>query len=372
MSSSARLYAGMALCGTLFLAACQGEAPQMQAAPPPTVTVSQPLVRNIADWDEFVGRFEAIEQVDLKPRISGYLVEVGFRDGSFVNRGDLLFRIDPRPFEARVNEAQSRLRSAETRLGNANTELDRARGLLELQAVSQEEFDTLDAAVLVAESEVAAARASLRSAELDLEYTRITAPVSGRVSSRRVDVGNTVKADDTLLTTIVSIDPIHFVFQSSEAVYLRYRRANPEGLEGAPVRIRLQDETEAGWEGELEFFDNAISGGSGTIQGRALIPNPDGFLLPGMFGNLQLQATRPYDGILLPDSAIGTRGAQRLVFIVNSDNVVEARPVELGQLVDGLRVIRSGLQGNETVVINGIQRAIPGGTVQPVSGSIED
>lgn len=372
MPSSTRLYAGLALCGSLLLVACQGEAPQAPAAPPPMVTVATPLVRTVSDWDDFVGRFEAVEHVELRPRVSGYLVEVGFADGAMVEAGDLLFRIDPRPFEARVSEAASRVRSVETRLDNARTELERARSLMDLQAVSQEEFDALNATVLAAESDVEAARASLRSAELDLEYTRITAPVAGRASFRRVDVGNTVKADDTLLTTLVSVDPIHFVFQSSEANYLRYRRANPEGLAGAPVRIRLQDENEAGREGELEFFDNSISSGSGTIQGRALVSNPDGFLVPGMFGSLQLQATESYEGILLPDTAIGTRGAQRLVFVVDANGVVQARPVELGPLNDGLRVIRSGLEGNESVVIDGIQRATPGITVQAVNGSIED
>lgn len=371
MSSFNRFYAGFALCGLIFLASCQGEAPP-PSAQPPMVTVASPVVRTVEDWDNFVGRFEAIEHVEIRPRVSGYLVEVGFIDGATVEAGDLLFRIDARPFEARVREAASRVQSAETRLENARTELERARGLRDLQAVSQEEFDSLNAALQNAESDLEATKAVLLSTELDLDYTRITAPVSGKASFRRVDVGNTVKADDTLLTTLVSVDPIHFVFQGSEAAYLRYRRANPEGIEGAPVRVSLQDEAEANREGVLEFFDNSISSGSGTIRGRALIPNPDGFLVPGMFGQLQLQATEPYEGILLPDSAIGTRGAQRLVYVIDSSNVVQARLVELGPLIDGLRVIRSGLQGTESVVIDGIQRAIPGITVQAVNGSIQD
>lgn len=375
MSSNTRfLYASLALLGSIFLASCGGETAQAPAAAAaaPLVTVAKPLVKTVSDWDDFVGRFEAVEHVEIRPRVSGYLVEVGFEDGAMVKAGDLLFRIDPRPFEASVNEATSRVRSMQTRLDNAGTELERARGLVELRAVSQEEFETLTAAALSAESELEGARAALRTAELNLEYTRITAPVAGRMSWSRMDVGNTVKADDTLLSTLVSVDPIHFSFQGSEAVYLQYKRQNPDGVAGAPVRIRLQDEMEHAWEGSLEFFDNAISAGSGTIRGRALVENADGFLVPGMFGHLQLQAAASYEGVLLPDTAIGTRGAQRLAYVVDSDMVVQARTVVLGPLHEGLRVIRSGLQGDETVIIDGIQRAIPGITVQTVPGSFED
>lgn len=365
-----RSYAPLLVLGSVLLAACD-EPPPPPAAGVTQVTVAQPLVRNISDWDGFIGQFQAVESVEIRPRVSGYLVEVGFTEGAQVNAGDLLYRIDPRPLEATLNQAASQVRSVETQLENARTELERARGLLPLQAVSQEEFDALNAAVLSAESELAAAQAARRGAELDLEFTEITAPVAGRLSYSRVDVGNIVKADETLLTTLVSVDPIQFSFQGSEAMYLRYKRQNPDGIAGAPVRIQLQDETEHAWEGQLEFFDNTISAGSGTIRGRALVDNPDGFLVPGMFGHMELQASASYEGILLPDSAISTRGAQRIVFIVDSEQTVIAREVELGPLNAGLRVIRSGLTGDEQVIVSGVQRAIPGITVEATVTTIE-
>lgn len=357
--------------GSLLLVAC-GEAPQAPAPAAAQVTVARPLVKTISDWDRYVGQFEAVDHVELKPRVSGYLVEAAVQDGATVNAGDLLFRIDPRPFEAALAEARARVGSAQTRLDNARTELERARGLLGLQAVSQEEFDGLDAAVKSGEADLAAAQATLRSAELNLEFTRITAPVSGRVSDRRVDVGNTVKADETVLTTVVSVNPMHFSFQGSEAAYLRYLRQNPGGVIGAPVRIRLQDESGPAWEGSIDFFDNAVSTGSGTIRGRAVVQNPDGFLTPGMYGQLELQSAAPYDGILLPDSAISTRGAQRLAMVVGDDGIVQAQVIELGPLYEGLRVIRSGLTGNERVIVSGLQRAFPGAPVDASETTIAD
>lgn len=367
-----RLYVTVVALGSVLLASCSEPPQGPAAAAAPQVTVARPLVKTITDWDRYVGQFEAIDHVELKPRVSGYLVEIAFDDGAMVEAGDLLFRIDPRPFEAALAEARGRVGAVQTRLGNARSELERARGLLDIQAVSQEEFDTLDAAVKTAESDLAAAQASLRSAELNLEYTRVTAPVAGRVSDRRVDAGNTVKADETVLTSVVSVDPMHFSFQGSEAMYLRYLRQNPQGLAGAPVRIRLQDEAGPAWEGSIDFFDNALNTSAGTIRGRAVVPNPDGFLLPGLYGQLELQAGAAYEGILLPDTAINTRGAQRLAMVVNADGLVEARVIEIGPLHEGLRVIRSGLDGSERVIVNGLQRAFPGAPVQATETTIAD
>ncbi|HWK53554.1 MAG TPA: efflux RND transporter periplasmic adaptor subunit [Hyphomicrobiales bacterium] len=356
---------------SLFLLASCSEPPATQGgAAAPQVTVARPLQRSITDWDGFVGQFQAVQQVDIRPRVSGYVVEVAFADGAVVERGDLLFRIDPRPFEAVLQQAKGQLQSVKTRVENQRKERDRAQSLLPLQAVSQEEYDSLEAAVLGAESDLQAATANVQAAQLNVDFTRITAPVAGRMSYRRIDVGNIVKADETLLTTLVSMDPIQFVFQGSEAMYLRYKRDNAHGMGGSPVRIRLQDETDYGWDGKLEFFDNAISAGSGTIRGRALVDNPDGFLVPGMFGHLQLQAAAPYMGILLPDDAIATRGAQRIVYVVGADSVVKAVQVELGPLNDGLRVIRSGLDGSERVVVSGLQRVFPGSAVDAVESNL--
>ncbi|MBN1237681.1 MAG: efflux RND transporter periplasmic adaptor subunit, partial [Gammaproteobacteria bacterium] len=208
--------------------------------------------------------------------------------------------------------------------------------------------------------------------ELDVDFTRVTAPTAGRVSYRRVDVGNAVRADDTVLTTIVSVDPIHFVFQGSEAAYLRYKRqggVRDEG--GTPVRIRLQDEETYRWQGRVDFLDNSIDFGSGTIRGRAVVPNPDGFLTPGMFGHMQLQASERYSGLLLPDTAIATRGAQRIVYVVDGDGIVAAREVQLGPLHGGLRVIRSGITADDRVVVDGQQRARPGQAVDPLVSRID-
>lgn len=366
-----RFSATLLAIGSVLLVSCS-EPPQMQAPGAPQVTVARPLVKTVSDWDRYVGQFEAVNHVELKPRVSGYLVEVAVADGALVNAGDLLFSIDARPFEAALAEARGRMQSVQTRLNNARKELERARGLLDLQAVSQEEFDALEAAVQSAESDLASAQAAQRSAELNVEFTRITAPVAGRVSDSRVDIGNTVKADETVLTTVVSVDPMHFSFQGSEADYLRYLRQNPEGVEGAAVRIRLQDEEAPARTGSIDFFDNAVNTSAGTIRGRAVVDNADGFLVPGMYGQLELQAGDTYQGILLPDSAISTRGAQRLAMVVGDDGIVQARVIELGPLYEGMRVIRSGLDGSERVIVSGLQRAFPGAPVEATETTIAD
>lgn len=363
-----RLCAAVLLLGPV-LTGCTKNTPPPPAAP--QVTVAKPLKRQLSDWDDFVGQFEAVKEVAIRSRVNGYLAEIGFKDGEIVKAGSLLFRIDPRPFEAALEQAKAHVRSIESRLNNTRTQRDRATKLLPAQAVSQADVDNLNAALLGAESDLAEARAAQRTAELNLDFTRITAPMAGRVSYHRVDVGNTVKADDTLLTTLVSVDPIHFSFQVSEATYLRYARQNTNGSAGAPVRIRLQDETTPAREGKLEFFDNEISAGSGTIRGRAAVANADGLLVPGMFGHLQLQGTASYDGFQLPDTAIATRGPQRIVYVVDGEGTVSVKPIELGPLNGGLRVIRSGLTGEELVVVSGLQRVAPGAKVQTTVTTIE-
>lgn len=365
-------YSLIVLLGSLMLASC-GEAPVASAPPLPQVTVSPPLIKPILDWDNFVGQFEAVENVEIRPRVTGYLVEVHFTDGQMVEAGDPLFRIDSRPFDAALDAARSRVTGAESRLENTRSELERARGLVNIQAVSQEEFDALNATMLTATSELATARADMVAAELDVGFTTITAPISGRASYRRVDVGNAVKADETVLTTIVSLDPIHFSFQGSEALYLKYKRSNSAiSASGTPVRIRLQDESDYAWEGQLDFLDNAIDTASGTIRGRAVLANGEGFLVPGMFGHMQLQASPEYQGMLLPDTAIATRGAQRIVYVVDSAGLVSAKQVELGPINGGLRVIRSGLLADDLVIIDGLQRARPGSNVDFARGAITD
>ncbi len=354
----------------LLLAGCSAGGEDKAGPPPaPPVTVAAPLVQEVLDWDEYVGRFEAIQSVEVKPRVSGYLVGTHFSDGQYVREGQLLFTIDARPAQAELDQARAELARAEAQLVNARTELARSRTLAAQQAVSVEEMEQRQAALRAATAEVAARRAAVRARQLDLGFTRVVAPISGRISERRIDPGNAVTADETVLTTIVSTDPLHFAFDGSEALLLRYQRSGGARA-GAPVRIRLQDEAVYSHPGRLDFVDNAIDPRSGTIQARAVIPNPDGFLRPGMMGHLRLAGTPAYRALLVPDSAIVTDGLRRLVQVVDAEGNVTGRPVVLGPLVGNLRVIRSGLDPRERVAIDGLQRIMPGQKVSPRAGRI--
>lgn len=355
----------------VLLAGCSAGGEEKQGPPPaPPVTVASPLEREVLDWDEHVGRFEAIESVEVKPRVSGYLVGVHFRDGQYVREGQLLFTIDSRPAQAGLDQARAELARAEAQLVNARTELARSRTLAAQQAVSIEEMEQRQAALRAASAEVAARRAAVRARQLEVGFTRVVAPISGQVSERRVDPGNAVTADETVLTTIVSTDPLHFAFDGSEALLLRYQRQSGGARLGAPVRIRLQDEAAYAHPGRLDFVDNAINPRSGTIQARAIVPNPDGFLRAGMMGHLRLAATPAYRALLVPDSAIVTDGLRRLVQVVDGEGNVTGRPVVLGPLVGNLRVIRSGLGPRDRIVIDGLQRVMPGQKVSPRLGRI--
>jgi RND family efflux transporter MFP subunit len=350
------------------LAAC-GSGEKAAAPPPPPVAVAAPLVREVVDWDDYVGRFEAIESVAVKPRVSGYLQAVHFRDGDFVRRGQLLFTIDPRPAQAQLDQARAQLARAEATLVNARTELARSRALAADRAASVEEVEQRTAAVRAGQAEVAAARANVRAQSLTLGFTRVLAPISGHISDRRVDPGNAVTADETVLTSIVSTAPLHFAFDGSEALLLRYERQNG-GQIGSEVRIRLQDETSYVHAGRLDFVDAAINPGAGTIRARAIVPNPDGFLRPGMMGHLRLAGTPPYRALLVPDTAIATDGVRRIVYVVDRQGNVANRPVALGPLVGQLRVIRGGVNPREQIVIDGLQRIMPGQKVSPRLGRI--
>jgi RND family efflux transporter MFP subunit len=354
----------------LALPACSGGGDEKAGPPPPApVTVATPLVQEVVDWDDFVGRFEAPQSVEVKPRATGYLQAVHFRDGQFVRAGQLLFTIDARQSEAALAQAQAQLARAQATLVNARTELARSRALAAQRAASTEEVEQRQAAVRTGEADVAAARAAIRAQQLNVGFTRVLAPISGQISARRVDAGNSVTADQTLLTTIVSTNPLHFTFEGSEALLLRYQRQGGGQL-GSEVRIRLQDEADYVHAGRLDFVDNALNPGSGTVQARAIVPNPDGFLRPGMMGHLRLSATRPYRALLVPDTAIATDGLRRLVQVVDGQGNVTGRPVVLGPLIGTLRVIRSGLGPQERVVIDGLQRIIPGQKVAPRPGRI--
>ena len=352
------------------------------APPPPVLTVATPILRQVSEWDEYVGRFEASRTVEVRPRVAGAVTGIHFTDGAFVRKGQLLFTIDPRPFAAALAEARAGLGSAQSELALARADLGRASRLLDVDAVSRSDVDRLTARVRSAEAASAAAQARVRSRALDVEFTRIRAPISGRISDRRVDAGNLVSAGEgaagTLLTTINAIDPIYFAFDGSESLFLKMKRAREAGAAASPVEIRLQDETGYSRRGRLDFTDNGLDPRSGTIRGRAVLANPNGFLTPGMFGNMRLSSGTAAPALLVPDSAIQTDQARKLVTVVAADGSVAPRPVELGPLVEGLRVVRSGLAPTDRVVIAGAQLAMPGmkvatraGTIRPVTAPNE-
>ncbi|MEC9368811.1 MAG: efflux RND transporter periplasmic adaptor subunit [Pseudomonadota bacterium] len=360
----------------LMLWGCgDGKNAQSTPPPPPAVTVAKPLKKVVTEWDEFTGRFVAVDTVDVRARVSGYLESVHFRDGEIVEKGQLLQIIDQRPFKIAVEQAQGQLDQAIAQLDLAKSDVERARPLAENRTMTEREFETREVRVREAQGSVAAARAQLDKAKLDLEWTRIVAPVAGRVSDNRVDVGNLIAGDSTLLTTIVSLNPIDFAFEGSEADYLKYTRLAKEGArkssrdQANPVAVRLQDESDFRHYGRMEFVDNAMDPRSGTIRARARFDNTDQFLLPGMFGRLRLFGGN-IDALLVPDAAIASDQANKIVFVVAADGTVATRVVKLGPIIDGLRVIRAGLNEDETVVIEGIQRARPGQKVTPEEGRI--
>jgi len=369
-------YAALPIAGLLAFAAASfigHDKAQADTQPLPTVTVSQPVEQSIVEWDDYVGRFEASQAVEIRPRVSGALTAIHFTDGQIVRKGQLLFTIDPRPFAAALAEARARAASAATALALAHADLARANRLIADQAVSAEEVDSLRARVRSAEAALAAARAQVQARQLDVEFTRVRAPITGRVSDRRVDTGNLVSGDSaanaTVLTTVNALDPIYFSFDGSEALYLKQRRQK-EGSDR--VEIRLQDESGYRWKGKVDFTDNALDNGSGTIRGRAVIANPDYFLTPGMFGNMRLAAGGAHRALLVPDAAVVSDQARKVVYVVTGkDGSVEARPVEAGPLINGLRVIRSGLKPKDRVVISGTQYAAASPRVQTIAGRIE-
>lgn len=362
--------AAAAVAVALALSGCSGSAESQGAPPAPQVTVANPLINQIVDWDEFVGRFEAVDAVEVKPRVTGYVTATHFRDGQYVRRGQLLFTIDSRPAQAQLDQARAQLARAEAQAVNARTELARSRTLAAQRAASTEEVEQRQAALRSAAADIAAARAVLRARQLDVGFTRVLAPISGQVSERRIDPGNAVSADQTVLTTIVSTNPLHFAFDGSEALLLRFQRQNGISNLGAAVRIRLQDEAQYVHAGRLDFVDNRLNTGSGTIRARAVVPNPDGFLKPGMMGRLRLASSTAYSAMLVPDTAIVTDAARRIVYVVDKKNVVGVRPVQMGPMIGSLRVIRSGLAPNDMVIIGGLQRAMPGQKVTPRKGRI--
>lgn len=344
------------------------ETPAQAAPPPPTVTVATPLVRSVTEWDDYVGRFEASKSVEVRPRVSGAVTAVHFADGAIVQKGQLLFTIDPRPFTTALEESRAGAQSAASDLALAEADLGRANRLLADEAVSKSDIDRLTARVRAARAALAAARARVGSRALDVQFTQVRAPITGRISDRRVDPGNLVSTADTgggtLLTTINALDPIYFTFDSSEALFLKAQRDRQKaGGAAQQVEIKLQDEANYGHTGRVDFTDNGINAMSGTIRARAVVPNPDYFLSPGMFGNMRLTGGGTTQALLVPDAAVRTDQARKVVFVVGKDGTVAAKPVTPGPLVGGLRTIRSGLTRDDRVIVQGVQLAQPGAKV---------
>ena len=361
------------------LGACreQGPGANAGAAPPaPTVTVDKPVKKLVSDHDEYVGRFVALDFVEVRARVSGYLSKIHFTDGQLVEAGAPLFTVDPRPFEAALDQAKAAVVTAEANLAFAESDLSRAESLVSGTSITQQTIDQRVQAKRVAEASLTAQKAALAQAELDLEFTQLRAPISGRIGDRRVSVGNLVTGgtggNTTLLATVASVDPIRFEFTMDEASYLRYLRAvQAENSSAAnrgmtlPARLKLIDDNDFVHEGSIDFVDNTIDRSSGTIRGRAEFKNADGKLTPGMFGRIRVATSKPAEALLVPDSAIGTEQVRKFVYVVAADNVVNPKYVTLGPVVDGLRVITSGLEADDDVVVNGLMRIRPGVTVSP-------
>jgi RND family efflux transporter MFP subunit len=361
--------AGAALPLIAMLAACGGGQPP-QAPPPPQVQVANPLAREVRDWDEYVGRFEAIQDAEIRARASGTITQVLFEDGQRVSQGQPLFIIDPRPYRARLEEARAQVQRGQATLANARSVLNRSQTLLAAQAVSREEFERNQAEVRTAAADLEAARAQVETAELNLGFTTVRSPIAGRASRRAVSRGNFVQEGTTVLTRIVSVDPIWFTFDGAEAFYLKYRRQDESGARGGsrgvgnPVEIQLADESGYNWRGRVDFVDNNIDPNSGTIRAHAVVQNPDGFLTPGMFGRARLLGSGTYRALLIPDAAVVTDQARKIVYVVGADNKATPRPVELGPPSDGLRIVREGLKATDRVVVTGLTTLQPGTPVQ--------
>jgi RND family efflux transporter MFP subunit len=383
----AQLVVGLALCAgaaSYFrVSGGEGNAAHAQTAapPPPPVTVSQPLQREIVEWNEYTGQFTATEAVELRARVSGYLTEIHFEDGQFVKKGDLLFVIDPRPFEIALASAQAQLNQATARLDLANRQLARAAELRQRDNIPAATYDERQSEVRSATGALEASHAAIRSAELDLEFTHVTAPMAGHISRHQVSIGNLVfggsSPSTTLLTTIVSTDPIYCVFDLSEADLLSYQRAAAQGrlkltgTESLPLEARLSDEKQWTLKGRLNFVENQVDPGSGTLRARAVFANPDARIVAGQFARLRAPASEPHQALLVPDDAVVSDQSRKLLMVVRDDGTVEPKVVQLGPQYEGLRVVRDGVGPADRIIINGIIRARPGAKVTPQPGKIE-
>ena len=348
---------------------CLGAA-EAQNAPPPAVSVAKPVMKQITEQDDFIGRFAAVDTVDLRARVSGYLDKIRFADGALVRAGDPLFTIDQRPYSDALNQARAEVASAQANFDFTSGDLERADALIKSGNITGQVADQRRQAALAARAALDRANAALSRAKLDMEFTEIRAPISGRISRRLVSVGNLINANDTLLSTIVSIDPIQFYFDVDERSFLAYLRdfvpgAEPGKAGSREVVVALTGEAKPSHKGMIDFIDVRLDQASGTMRARALFPNLDASLTPGLFGRITIAGSQPYQAILVPDEALGTDQDRRIVYVVGPDNKVAAKTVRPGPRVDGYRVVRAGLTPDDTIIVNGLARVRPGVEVAP-------
>jgi multidrug efflux system membrane fusion protein len=360
------------LLGSAFLSALQISAIAQSASPPAPVTVAKPVVRTVTDNDEFIGRFQAVDEVSVRSRIGGYLNEVHFQDGAMVKQGDLLFVIDQRPYTTALGEATAALEVAKSTLTLADAQFARTQTLASTGSQSASALDDRRRDLISAQANVRGAQATVDRAQLDMDYTTIKAPLSGRIDRRLISVGNLVQADQTVLTTIVSLDPIDFYFDVDERRLLSYAdqaRKNGSNLQegggGLDVNVQIADATQKPFKGKLDFAENRVDNETGTMRVRARFPNPNFVLQPGLFGRVNVSGSNSYQAILVPDEAISADQDQRVVYVVAADGSVTGKSVRTGPKLYGYRVIRSGLTGDEAIVVNGLMRIRPGVKVAP-------
>ena len=359
-----------------LVASCGEQKQQAGAPPPPAVTVAKPQKRTVVDYDEYVGRFAAINSVEIRARVSGYLDKLHFKDGQVVKQGDLLFTIDKRPFQNTLDQARANLLQAQSNLAFTESDYTRGQQLVRDKTITDQTFEQRAQAFRNAKAGVSANEAAVRQAELDMEFTELRAPMNGRIGDRRVSPGNLVTGgtggNTTLLATIVSIDPIYFEFTFDEASYLRYERLANAGQDvasrntGVQIALKLIDESDFDHEGRMDFVDNVIDRSTGTIRGRAVVANPKEIFTPGMFARVRIPGTPPYEALLVPDVAIGTEQARRFVVVIDDQDTARLKYVTLGQVTkDGLRAIKDGIGPDDRIVISGLMQARPGTKVKP-------
>jgi membrane fusion protein, multidrug efflux system len=358
----------------LVAGGCHKSAPPPQTPPPVPVTVSQPVARDVTEWDEYQGRMDAVEMVEVRARVTGYLQSINFKDGAEVHKSDLLFVIDPRPYQADLDRAEADLQQAQTKFELASNDLVRGDRLLKARAISAEEADSRSNAERTSAAAIQSARASLEMAKINMEYTRVTAPISGRIGRRLITEGNLVngnQGDATLLTTIVSLDPIYCYFDADERSIVKYQQLARAG-KGDNIRdgkmaceLELADETGFPHKGVLDFVDNRVDPATGTLRVRGVFANPDRALQPGFFARVRVPGSAKYSALLIPDLAVGADQGQKFVYTVNDQNVVEYKVVDLGPMIDGLRVVHTGLLSNDWIIVNGLMSVRPGTMVNP-------